>query len=153
MYKSKLFQSSGKKNELHIKFRDENNSLTKKKKNRFWAKLIKRPKIPKIHPTTWNWLKAHIFLYSMDQAHDPYFFYIAKWAHGRCFSYIADWAQGPYFLFNGSRLLALIIFSSLTKMGFPSTISYLHKMGIQVKMPQLQAKSSSLGHKNYMAHT
>ena len=34
MYKNKLFQSSGKKNELHIKFRDENNSLTKKKKKR-----------------------------------------------------------------------------------------------------------------------
>ena len=32
MYKNKLFQSSGKKNELHVKFRDENNSLTKKKR-------------------------------------------------------------------------------------------------------------------------
>ena len=33
MCKNELFKSLGTKNELHAKFRDENNSLTKKKKN------------------------------------------------------------------------------------------------------------------------
>jgi hypothetical protein len=32
MCKNENFQNSGTKNKLHVKFRDENNSLTKKKK-------------------------------------------------------------------------------------------------------------------------
>jgi hypothetical protein len=33
MYKNKLFQSSGTKNKLHAKFRDENNTFAKNKKD------------------------------------------------------------------------------------------------------------------------